>query len=133
MKHAQEISDVYLAAVDRWRGCDWATNFGPQRLNLQGMNSKQTRLLAEATSGEESNAWGEATRWLEQVERDANAAQSAANTAIELLETDDLPVALSKVKEACQLESKYRQPVVWTPLCKLISKAKDGQGVDRIP
>lgn len=133
MNSAKEISDVYLAAVDRWTGCDWTTNFGSRHLNLHGMNSRQTRLLAEATSGEESSAWGDATRWLDQVQRDAKAAQTAAATAIECLQKDDVSAALSKIKEARQLESRYRQPVVWAPLCVLISTmAVDSRGIDRV-
>lgn len=132
MNHTKEISEMYLTAVDRWTGCDWTTNFGSRHLNLKGMHSKQTRLLAEATSGEESSAWGDATRWLDQVQRDAKAAQTAAETAIECLQKDDVSSALSKIKEACQLESRYRQPGVWAPLCELISVAAESRGIDRV-
>ena len=110
---------AYLEAVDAWKGCDWDTFFGPLHLNLNRLTARQTRILADATSGEESNCWDEASHWLEGIERDAKAARNYASAATGLL-TSNVTAALERIENAYRLESKYREPNVWKSLRDLI-------------
>ena len=129
----QHINHCYLATAGLWRGCDWTTSFGPHRLDLCGLKAKQTRLLEEATSGKESEAWAAATRWLEQIERDAREAQSAASSAVELLGKHQCAAALARITEACRLESRYHEELVWGPLRDLIAAAvEQGCGESKV-
>lgn len=130
---SQRLADLYLAAKNRWKGCDWTTKFGRLELELRGMFAKQARLLADATSGEEAKAWTEATRWLEQVEQDACAAQAAAATAVELIEKRDFAAGLAKIEEAYRLESRYRQSVIWKPLREHIAEQVSQHSADMRP
>ena len=115
----RDVARAYLEAVGAWRGCDWETSFGPRHLNLNNLTARQTRILADATSGEESNCWDEATRWLEAVERDSKAARNYAAAATGLL-TSNVTAALDRIENAIRLESKYREPTVWKQLRDLI-------------
>ncbi len=117
----RQVTNGYLAAAESWQGCDWTTSFGPRGLDLRGLKAKQTRLLAEATSGEESEAWAAATRWLEQVERDARDARSAASSAVELFAKQQWAAALARANAACALEAQYHEQLVWGPLRDLIA------------
>lgn len=117
----RDVTALYLAAAEAWQGCDWVTVFGPRSLDLNRLKARQTRLLAEATSGDESRAWSEATHWLEQVERDARNARSAASSAVDLFTKQQKELALARITEACELESKYREALVWGPLRDLIA------------
>jgi len=105
-----------------WQGCDWHTCFGPLKVDLCKLRSQQTRLLSEATSGEESQVWAEATDWLLQIERDAQAAEAAAADAVRLAQKLDFSLAETRIAEAANLESKYRTSVVWEPLATLIAE-----------
>ncbi len=116
-----QVTKAYLAGAESWQGCDWTTSFGPQGLELCGLKAKQTRLLAEATSGEESEAWDAATHWLEQVERHARDAQSAASSAVELFTQQQWVAALARAEAACELESQYHARLVWGPLRDLMA------------
>ncbi len=121
----RQVTDRYLAAAELWLGCDWTTSFGARGLDLRGLKAKQTRLLAEATAGEESEAWLAATRWLEQVEQNAREARSAASSAVELFTKRRRAMALARVTKACQLEARYHQQLVWEPLRELIAGAAE--------
>ena len=117
--HCRNAAESYLKGAKAWRGCDWETSFGPRHLNLNSLTARQTRILADATSGDESNCWDEATRWLEAIERDAKAARNYAAAATGLL-TSNVTAALDLIENASRLESKYREPTVWKPLRDLI-------------
>ncbi len=121
----RQVTDGYLAAAESWQGCDWTTSFGPRGLDLRGLKAKQTRLLVEATSGEESDAWAAATRWLEQVEGDARNARSAASSAVERFAKQQWAAALARANAACELESQYHAQLVWGPLRDLIAAAAE--------
>ncbi len=103
-----------------WQGCDWHTHFGSLSLDLCKLRSQQTRLLSEATSGDESHVWEEATGWLLQIERDAQAAETAAGDAVQWAEKLDLCMAEQRIREAVNLEAKYRTATVWGPLATSI-------------
>ncbi len=121
----RQVISGYLAAAESWQGCDWTTSFGPRGLNLRGLKAKHTRLLVEATSGEESQAWAAATGWLEQVERDARDARSAASSAVDLFAKQQWDAALSCITEACELESQYHEQMVWGRLRDLIVAVRE--------
>ncbi len=127
-------------AVNQWLGCDWQTAFGARRLDLNGMRSDQTRILSDATSGDESKAWEEATAWLEQVDQDALGAQAAASLAVTHFENQHFAKAIEQIDLAVALEAKYRKPVTWTVLRELLIAASaadsyetktDQDGVER--
>lgn len=118
---AREARSAYLDAAELWRGCDWPTSFGCRGMDLAGLKARQTRLLAEATSGEESQAWAEATYWLERIEQDARDARAAASLAIDQLDQQQWESALVQINEACTLESQYHTQLVWGPLRNLIA------------
>ena len=72
--------------------------------------------MANATSGDESHAWEQATRYLVEVEVDARNAERAAAQAISLIENGRWREALYEMDIAVKLESKYRESNVWRPL-----------------
>ena len=121
----RQIANGYLTAAESWKGCDWTTSFGPLGLNLYGLKAKQTRLLAEATSGEESDAWAAASQWLEQVEQQAREARIAASSAVDLVGNQQWALARMRIDEACELESQYHEQLVWGSLRDLIAIASE--------
>ena len=129
----RQVTTAYLAAEQSWQGSDWRTSFGPLQLDLCGLKARQTHLLAEATSGAESEAWAAATRWLDQVERHAREARSAAASAIELCGKQQWAAALTRISEACELEAQYHQNLVWGPLRDLIAAAAANASAGRTP
>lgn len=107
---------LYEIACDQWTGCNWRTAFGPLRLNLMGMRSRQATLMAEATSGEESAAWSDAVDFLSRVENDSRLACNAARCAVVLAAKGEMLEAIAEADRAVALEAKYHDPVVWSPL-----------------
>ncbi len=77
------------------------------------MRSRQAKLMAEATSGKESEAWHAASRFLAQLETDAAAAEQLALEAIDLVEHGQWAAALELANSAVQLEAKYRPSQIW--------------------
>ncbi|MEO8494630.1 MAG: hypothetical protein ABI614_06145 [Planctomycetota bacterium] len=117
----QQVTRTYLAVVHVWQGCDATTALGPRDMNLAGLKANQTRLLAEATSGEESRAWAEATRWLERLEQDIRDARSAASSAVDQFAKHEWAGAWERINEACTLEARYHCELVWGPLRDLLA------------
>jgi hypothetical protein len=117
--HVERVAAIqrqYEAAIGRWVGCNWQTSFGPRKLNLKDMRPHQTRMLADATAGDESTAWNEATVFLDNVGRDARAAQQAADDAMTHIRRGRCEEALAEMQQAVLLEAKYREPVIWASL-----------------
>lgn len=110
------VAQVHARSMTQWWGCNWQTQFGPRKLNLHDVRSRQARLIANATSGDESSAWDAATEYLSDVENDAAAAEHAAAKAVSLVRRGQWHKALTTIDEAVALETKYRQSVVWRPL-----------------
>jgi hypothetical protein len=119
-KDIQALIDV---STNQWRGCDWDTSFGKSRLNLRGMRPHQTRMLAEATSGDESKDWDAATYWLLKVEQDAKDANNLAILSVSLFQSGKFLEAASGIERALQLESRYREPIAWVDLHELLAAA----------
>ncbi len=114
--HDDNATQFYASATGRWWGCNWQAEFGPLKLRLQNVRARQALLIAEATSGAESAAWDEATRYLAQVEADAKAAERAAAEAISFARDDRWEKALAAIEVSLALESKYRPSITWRPL-----------------
>lgn len=107
------VVQTHALATGQWWGCNWQTQYGPRKLNLLDVWSRQARLIADATSGDESSAWEAATAYLRDVEFDAAAAERAAENAVSLVRRGQWRAALTAIEKAVALETKYRQSVVW--------------------
>jgi prophage DNA circulation protein len=116
----QTFGSVYDRLADRWVGCDWPTDFGTRHLDLRGVTARQAALLARATSGQESDQWQDAARWLTKVEADAEAARQAARAASQEALAGQYGRALEHAQRACELEQAYHRRVVWQPLVDAI-------------
>ena len=119
----ESINAMVEAAASCWRGCEWNTSFGKTGLNLRGMRPNQTRMMAEATSGDEAKDWDAATYWLLNVERDARDAKKAALLSVSLFHAGNLLEAAKTLETVIQLESQYREPVAWVELYELVIAA----------
>lgn len=132
MTSSEDLLEALRSAPSSWQGCDWDTEFGLRRANLRGLSSRQARLAAEATRGKESEFWREAFRYLDGVERDARTAASLASEAIVLWQLGSHAEALTRLDGAITLEGKYRTPVCYAPLRRLlqekISAAREDSG-----
>ncbi len=94
-------------------GLQLADILWPLRLDLKNMRSRQARLMAEATSGKESEAWYAAALYLAQLELDARTAEQLALEAVTLTEHGQWSSALERAESAVQLEAKYRPSETW--------------------
>jgi hypothetical protein len=123
---------AFLQASGKWGGCDWPVQFGKLGLNLRGLESRHADLMARATSGEESTEWRRAAKWLARIEQDARQAEDYARAAVELTDKQ-LDEAVRSAEQACYLEAKYHDHLVWQPLRDLLdrlwheSPREDGQ------
>ncbi len=111
-----DLREMLAATVGRWTGCDWITSYGPKKLNLQGLQSRQAYRISDYTSAEESVCWAEAAGYLEQIEQDAAKAEMLAKRAVRLLFDGRDAEALEAIDLAVAIEAKYREPVVWRQL-----------------
>lgn len=116
-----------IEAEGAWSGCDWETEFGVTGLNLNGMKSRQCKLLANATSGTESLDWEAAEKWLRKVERAAAKAKQHAVAAVKAASNKNWDKALTSIESAVEIESQYHSPdsgeLTWEPLRILIESA----------
>lgn len=116
-----QISKTYEQLRANWVGCDWLTEFGPGRLNLNRISARQARMLANATSGQESTQWHEAAEWLTTVETDAESARQAAEAAHNSAGAGKFREALTHAQRACDIEQPHhRTAIVWEPLRNVI-------------
>ena len=125
MNNVEPIQRAFHLAQSKWKGCDWPTQFGKGGINLCGLKSAQARLMAHATSGTEATEWLAAAEWLAQIERDAETAEREAETAVRLACVGELKTAQELVHQACRLEKKYRENIVWQALYDAIQDAVD--------
>ncbi len=120
MTATDEISAALRIAHSGWIGCDWDTEFGPERANLRGLSSRQARLAAEATRGSESQFWREAQQYLDQIERDRGAAANYASEAVDFWRLGNKVAAMERLESAINLEATYRSPVVYSKLREVL-------------
>jgi hypothetical protein len=90
------------------------------------MNSTQARLMAGATTGVEKIAWGEAAKWLDSVEQNAQAARLLAQTAASLASMNEFTRASLAIKRAVELQ-QHDGESVWLSLWKAIDQAKSAR------
>jgi hypothetical protein len=119
-----EITSAFLQARGKWTGCHWSTRFGSQKLNLQGLKSSQAVMMARSTAGKEAAEWKAATRWLEQVEHDADQAETEAGTAAQLAMIGQYEQAAKHARKACDLQARYCNDLVWQPLLDAITSTQ---------
>lgn len=110
------IETAFAAAKVRWTTCDWRTEFGVLKLNLQGLSSVHAERLGKATCGRESQQWLAAATWLRKIEQDAAVATAAAFQACRACRIGDLSLARQKIQNACKIESSWHTELVWEPL-----------------
>jgi hypothetical protein len=114
------LNEALQSARAAWTGCDWDTEFGARRANLRGLCSRQAQLAAQATRGEESTHWREVGRYLETVEQDARRAADLAGEAIKVWSLGNVAEARNRLEEAIELEARYREPVAYSRLRRLM-------------
>ena len=107
------LQQLVTRASSGWTGCNWQTAFGPRQLNLAGIRAYQAQVIAEATPGEESQAWADAARWLRVVEHDAKLAATHGKQALQFASSGDALAARTQIVFAIGLEAKYRSPIAW--------------------
>lgn len=117
------IQNAFEQAAGRWSGCVWYAPNGPKGVDLCNLRSNHTRLLADATSGEESAGWEAASLWLQTIENDAFLAEKHAAKAVELAQLGDLVGASDLIRLSVALEARYRKPQLWNELQQLIADA----------
>jgi hypothetical protein len=115
-----DIDSAFRAAAGRWRGCDFATEFGTSKINLKGLRASQAFVLARAASEQDRRDWHAAAAWLEAIERDAAAAETEARHAVDLARIGMLDDAIEHAHAACTLERKYHERLLWGPFLQLI-------------
>lgn len=118
-----DVEGAYRLAAGKWIGCDWPTEFGKTSLNLKGIKAQQALLLARATTGQEGADWRDAVDWLNKVEHDAKLAQLLADEAVALVLKNKTVGALFYIRNACILEEKYHNRLVWQPLRQAIESS----------
>jgi hypothetical protein len=116
------VVKIFQEIEHRWQGCDWNTKYGARELNLNGLTAKRARLLSNATSGEESRAWAEASAWLTQIESAAVDANSLAKQALNLFRDHKHHEALKSIEAACEIESRYHCELIWQKLREIIER-----------
>ena len=121
--NVDEISRVFLQTAGRWKGCDWPTQFGKTRLNLEGLKSAQATLMAKATAGLEAADWRRGANWLAQVEEDVKKAEAEGELAADLAACGQLRQSLAHAQQACAIESQYHSQPGWQRLCDAIKAA----------
>lgn len=107
------MKDRLQAARLGWRGCDWPTSFGPRKLDLYRIRSRQATLASKATRGDESASWREAAAWLDKLERDAETAADWGTRALSAAEKQDFTTADQCLAEAERLEEAYGQLTIY--------------------
>lgn len=114
-KHVS-VARAYSVSTGKWWGCNWPTLFGPMQVQLENVRARQARLVADATSGKESEAWSAVAKYLSLVEDDAASAEKLALEAVNQLSNGRWSEALASADAAVALESKYRSSKTWRPL-----------------
>lgn len=116
----REINAAYETAKDQWQTCDWPTEFGPLKLNLNGLRSVHLERLGHATSGQESRAWRMAATWVREIEATAARAQQLSMQARDAFLEQNPSEAIRLIEQACELERRWHPEPVWQSLERAI-------------
>ena len=119
---SQSVQLAFESSVNRWVGCDWATEFGILKLNLRNLRSSQLDRLAKATSGTESLEWRKAATWARKVEDDARRTLELARQARDAFLQHDLSSSIEFAERADQLELAWHEEPLWRFLLQAIQK-----------
>jgi hypothetical protein len=110
------VYETYCACVGRWQTCDWTTEFGLLKLNLNGLRSTHLERLGHATSGVESLEWRKAASWVREIETAAGRAEELATRAIDALKTHEMSRSVELIQQACELERQWHSKPLWRQL-----------------
>lgn len=115
-----QLNQALFAARSAWIGCDWDTEFGDRKQNLRGLRSRQAKLAAQATRGNESMHWWDVYRFLERIETDARSAAALATAAVAHWQRGEWTPALDQIDRAIALEAAHHPPHVYSRLRQLM-------------
>lgn len=115
-QHNDRITQAFESGRGLWRSCTWYSPIGPDGADVHELSPRHAILLAEATSGQESQTWEAVGKWLAKVEQDALAAEMLAATAVQQAQLHNYAAALDNINLAVALEAQYREPQVWCTL-----------------
>ncbi len=127
------VSRLYEESAGKWRGCDWATAFGPAALDLQGWSAEEAEARAVEASAEERKDWEAAARWLREVERRAAEAEAEAEMAVRAASAGDWAQAVEHAWVAWSIEFSTGRPFrhgspAWQRLYKSLAAAARAHG-----
>jgi hypothetical protein len=127
------ITRAYEEAAGTWTGCDWPTQFGLSRLNLDGWTAAEAEAQAVEVGRDERLDWEAAALWLEEVERRAREAEAEAERAITAASAGAWREAADHALRAWSLEfatgrTFRRQPVTWQGLYEILDETAEAHG-----
>jgi hypothetical protein len=127
-----EVTRAYEAAAGTWVGCDWPTTFGPAALDLQGWTAAEAEARAVEAPAAQRKDWEAAARWLREVERRAEEAETEAELAVRATAAGDWAQAVEHAWVAWSIEFStgrpFRQdPPTWQRLYKAVVGATRGR------
>ena len=117
--------EFYASKEGTWTGCDWTTEHGASKLDLDGVTAEEAREAATSLmfSTEESADWSSAAKWLEEVEINAAVAQTQARKAVEQYEEGEYMLSLVSARCAGAIEAMYGRAPTWGRLAEVIASA----------
>jgi hypothetical protein len=123
-----EVTRAYEAAAGTWAGCDWPTAFGPTALDLQGWATAEAEARAVEAPAAERKTWEAAARWLREVERRAEEAESEAELAVRAADAGDWAQAAEHAWVAWSIEFSTGRPFrqaapAWQQLYRALAAA----------
>jgi hypothetical protein len=130
------ISRAYVEAAGVWVGCDWPTQFGNTKLNLQGWKAEEAEAMARVNFvTEEAEDWRAAAVWLAKVEKAAYDAEEQATLAVAAACSGRWGPALEHARKARNIEFSLGRPVrgkpfLWQPLLQVIETAARAHGLE---
>jgi hypothetical protein len=96
-----EIRQLYEHAAGAWTGCDWATTYGKQKLDLNGWTAAEARKKAGTCSNTAAVAdWQGAAEWLAKIEQQAEQAEEQASRAVRAVSAGLWMEALDEARQA---------------------------------
>jgi hypothetical protein len=100
-----EIRLLYEKSTGVWTGCDWPTELGKSRLDLNGWTAERARKKETAVMGaDQESDWHAAADWLAKVEQVAQHAEEQAALAVRAASAGEWREALEYAREALASE-----------------------------
>jgi len=126
--NTEQVIEAYKEACSHWIGCDWDIYFEGDGPNLKGISSEEATSKVHATTGEASDRWHRAARWLASVEEAARQAEHEARIAYGLAIGGYPGSALPHATRAHLIESRYHRHLIWRPFLQAIEAMIDEAG-----